>query len=323
MLLPGREWQEGYRFGFNGQEKLNEYNQSINTATYWEMDSRLARRFNLDPKPRIEVSPYVILINSPLSFKDILGDTTLFINGITNEIMASITAQKVDGNYAIILTNLSENEISQFRQLKSTDPMEAGRGYALAIRHEVVYKEDFVLYDLSSLQTFFRQYSKHEEALVYPVGWDSDKLFNDESGEYKRVDKLYNELMIPLKKSGRLISVDFDFLNSEESKKYPRGPFDSGPITTRSPYGTAHLHPNPRGTYATPAATGGWTKYSEKGFGPSGNDYTQSGAKSKYYDIAIDNQNIYFYRNNSGQMNEPWVTIPMNLSKADAKNIQK
>ncbi|RYE57187.1 MAG: hypothetical protein EOP48_06355 [Sphingobacteriales bacterium] len=45
--------KEGYRFGFNGQEKVNEiagigYH---NTALFGEYDTRLALRWNRDPKP--------------------------------------------------------------------------------------------------------------------------------------------------------------------------------------------------------------------------------------------------------------------------------
>jgi hypothetical protein len=47
------EDKDRYRFGFNGQEKVNEIAGvgNHNTAEFWEYDTRLGRRWNLDPKP--------------------------------------------------------------------------------------------------------------------------------------------------------------------------------------------------------------------------------------------------------------------------------
>lgn len=65
-----------YRFTFNGKEKDDEVSGAGNTmgATFWEYDSRLARRWNLDPKPTIGLSHYSCLANSPIMNLDPLGD---------------------------------------------------------------------------------------------------------------------------------------------------------------------------------------------------------------------------------------------------------
>jgi len=67
-----------YRFGFNGQEKDQEIynNQSTTTATFWEYDGRIGRRWNVDPatKEYPNQSPYAAFNNNPLSFTDPLGD---------------------------------------------------------------------------------------------------------------------------------------------------------------------------------------------------------------------------------------------------------
>ncbi len=78
MLMPGRSYQpEDYRFGFNGQEKDDEINGSgnLNTAMYWEYDTRLGRRWNLDPNPNPSISNYAVFANNPIWFSDPLGDT--------------------------------------------------------------------------------------------------------------------------------------------------------------------------------------------------------------------------------------------------------
>jgi len=77
MLQPGRNFSSNnYWFGFNGQEKTNEIsgNGNHNTALFWEFDTRLVRRWNLDPKPQISISDYAAFANNPILYCDPLGD---------------------------------------------------------------------------------------------------------------------------------------------------------------------------------------------------------------------------------------------------------
>jgi RHS repeat-associated protein len=65
----------GYRFSFNGQEKDDEVagNGNTNTAEFWEYDTRLGRRFNLDPITRPQFSSYSCSFNNPIVFADPSG----------------------------------------------------------------------------------------------------------------------------------------------------------------------------------------------------------------------------------------------------------
>jgi hypothetical protein len=69
--------QGDYRFGFNGQEKDNEVYGEGNSynAEYWQYDSRLGRRWNVDPmaKKYPHQSPYAAFNNSPLYYIDPKG----------------------------------------------------------------------------------------------------------------------------------------------------------------------------------------------------------------------------------------------------------
>ena len=48
MVMPDRNINtEGYRYGMNGQEKTDEIHNGHYTAEFWEYDSRLGRRWNL------------------------------------------------------------------------------------------------------------------------------------------------------------------------------------------------------------------------------------------------------------------------------------
>ena len=65
-----------YRYGAGGQEKTDEISGSGNhyTAQFWEMDPRIGRRWNLDPKYTASESRYAILGNNPIIYVDPLGD---------------------------------------------------------------------------------------------------------------------------------------------------------------------------------------------------------------------------------------------------------
>jgi len=67
-----------HRFGFNGQEMDNEITGQTGTHTtamFWEYDSRLGRRWNLDPVKLASISPYACLYNNPVYFIDGPGNS--------------------------------------------------------------------------------------------------------------------------------------------------------------------------------------------------------------------------------------------------------
>jgi YD repeat-containing protein len=80
MTMPGRQVNgSGYRYGFNGQEQSTELYSGNNlyTATFWEYDSRVSMRWNPDPKPDVNESPYVTFKNNPIWFVDPNGDSSV------------------------------------------------------------------------------------------------------------------------------------------------------------------------------------------------------------------------------------------------------
>lgn len=78
--LIGRTYQAEssvkYRFAMNTQEKDDEiYGEgNASSAEFWEYDTRLGRRWNLDPKPQINLSDYSCFSNNPILLIDIDGD---------------------------------------------------------------------------------------------------------------------------------------------------------------------------------------------------------------------------------------------------------
>lgn len=76
--MPGRNFSsEKYRYGFNGQERSTEIQGNSFTAEFWQYDARIGRRWNTDPKPNASISMYSCLLNNPIWYNDITGDTAI------------------------------------------------------------------------------------------------------------------------------------------------------------------------------------------------------------------------------------------------------
>jgi hypothetical protein len=78
MQMPGRTYSgDRYRFGFNGMETDDEISGSGNsyTAQFWQYDSRLGRRWNIDPKLHSSFSSYATFSLNPMINTDPYGDT--------------------------------------------------------------------------------------------------------------------------------------------------------------------------------------------------------------------------------------------------------
>ena len=70
---------EEYRFGFQGQEEDKDIKEGSYTAEFWQYDSEIARRWNVDPIIKKHESPYVAFANNPIWFIDPNGaDTIIF-----------------------------------------------------------------------------------------------------------------------------------------------------------------------------------------------------------------------------------------------------
>jgi hypothetical protein len=71
--------KDKYPFGFNGQMKMNEIAGvgNHNTALFWEYDTRLGRRWNIDPVKKEWESSYATFSSNPIWYSDILGNTSV------------------------------------------------------------------------------------------------------------------------------------------------------------------------------------------------------------------------------------------------------
>jgi len=78
MDMPGRSYTSGtgYRYSINGQEKTPEIAPNTTTAEFWQYDSRIVRRWNVDPVVKEYESPYATFGGNPIWFADIDGSDT-------------------------------------------------------------------------------------------------------------------------------------------------------------------------------------------------------------------------------------------------------
>lgn len=97
MLMSGRKYSSGkYRYGLSGQERSTELGIDSYTAEFWQFDARLARRWNLDPKPISGVSEYAGFVNNPIRFSDPFGDTSVVGAGGRHGIELDDKANKLE-----------------------------------------------------------------------------------------------------------------------------------------------------------------------------------------------------------------------------------
>jgi hypothetical protein len=83
MPMPGKYKQYDWsRMGYNGQAKDDEvYGKgNLNSAKFWEMDTRIIRRWNLDPVDQVAISNYAVFGNNSIINNDVLGDVIKLAN---------------------------------------------------------------------------------------------------------------------------------------------------------------------------------------------------------------------------------------------------
>ena len=97
----------GYRYFFNGQEADNEVlgDGASFSAEFWQYDSRLGRRWNLDPVFKEYESPYACFAGNPVRFADPKGDSV--INGYSNRLSSAEEAMRQS---ELFLNSLSKSD---------------------------------------------------------------------------------------------------------------------------------------------------------------------------------------------------------------------
>ena len=111
--MPGRSFtMGGYRYFFNGQEADNEvFGEGVSlTAEFWQYDSRLGRRWNVDPNNQRSISVYSCFNNNPIWFVDVKGDTVRYKSG----------RERMDVFFARLFSKAFRKEFNELQKSRKT-----------------------------------------------------------------------------------------------------------------------------------------------------------------------------------------------------------
>ena len=133
----------GYRYFFNGQEADNEvFGEGMSlSAEFWQYDTRLGRRWNVDPVFKEYESPYACFAGNPVRFADPRGrKIDPESNDNWNKQKQQITETIVDRVFQVV-TNTEEDNPSYikksimglFMTLSVMDQMERDRNWTFAL----------------------------------------------------------------------------------------------------------------------------------------------------------------------------------------------
>ena len=166
--MPGREYQaQPSRFGFNGHEHAPELNNDSYSAQFWQYDARLARRWNIDPKPIVGTSEYSAFNNNPIIFSDPLGDTTGYY---TNKQELIFTTYEKGYNRIMIL---NDNKVEAMRKYAAENKDKVDN-FRNKVNNFYEVDEDFkrlgygTVYDLHNFESFYDNHQFKGE--VYKIG---------------------------------------------------------------------------------------------------------------------------------------------------------
>ncbi|NQY08370.1 MAG: hypothetical protein HRT71_02515 [Flavobacteriales bacterium] len=141
-----------YRYGFNGQEKVDEIsgNGNHNTALYWEYDTRLMRRWNQDPKPNPSISNYATFANNPIMYSDHLGDTLDVKQNLQST--TDITSLVRSGNEQYLQFNSDKSLTLNFGGLNDLDQIDLIAGdEGLSLLNDMINSDKKMLYEASEI----------------------------------------------------------------------------------------------------------------------------------------------------------------------------
>jgi Domain of unknown function (DUF6443) len=78
------------KYKYNSIEQNNSFEINTLEAFYRTNDPQIGRWWGIDTKPDLSISPYSSMANNPALFTDFLGDTTIYFNIQTGEILGTI-----------------------------------------------------------------------------------------------------------------------------------------------------------------------------------------------------------------------------------------
>jgi len=99
MVMPGRSFDNGYRYGAQGSEVDGEIQSDRNTISTFFREGSLetGQWWSLDPKPSAGVSPYAMFNRNPVLYNDVFGDSIGVPKNLFNTAMAGSEGYNNEG----------------------------------------------------------------------------------------------------------------------------------------------------------------------------------------------------------------------------------
>jgi hypothetical protein len=157
MQMPGRDFTttgKRSKHSINGQERSDELNDNLTTAEFWQYDSRIGRRWNVDPVLKIHESPYMTFANNPIWCTDLNGsDTTKYYNN-DGKLLMTVGNGKSGYNRAMVVKDDKVKAIQEYASKYST-VLNSKTGISNNVAVDNSLKGYGDLYDLNSFTKFY------------------------------------------------------------------------------------------------------------------------------------------------------------------------
>ncbi|MFY0674279.1 MAG: hypothetical protein JXQ87_12805, partial [Bacteroidia bacterium] len=190
-----------YRYGFNGMEKDDELNGLGNsyTAEYWQYDSRLGRRWNLDPILQNVRSDYSVLGNNPIAFIDPNGDK-FFVPKDDKQAKTDVKNLAKEKNRGFIKINDETGEVTlDFSSKKFKNESKRQKFIDKTLRQDVglnLINDLSIAKDENGKDENYFYSTSYLQGVQYKVGKDGEwQVYYDDVSKYKgqTVDMRANE----------------------------------------------------------------------------------------------------------------------------------
>lgn len=219
MAMKERSFSnEEYRFGFNTQEKSTEIGKDTYTAEFWQYDSKIARRWNIDPVNKIHESSYAVFAGNPIWFIDLNGaDTSVYDKGYEKELVDGsdwvwkpVPTKTLEGGDDVFLLEHEDGTIelggkkyiqlwSEYSLWGNDYDLNSGQGTDgilinnfMAALNELLKKENVINYTEAQLQNASSIQGRKAEARGRTV----DRTDYSEAGTQGKLDIAYNGFLM-------------------------------------------------------------------------------------------------------------------------------
>lgn len=260
MVMPGRSFDNGYRYGAQGSEVDGEIQSDRNTiSTYFREGSlETGQWWSLDPKPSAGVSPYAMFNRNPVLYNDVLGDSSEYY-GANGDLLHIST-----DNLQNAITIIPQDNIEQFKKdLASFQKTDCGN---CGIANKVL-RTSGVSYASGDFEGFFEDNKGDLDEDGYVKEHKSYLYMSNDGLVKKGVENI----------QGRAENVTTDDKDVNTGKQGPQG---------SNPIGQMHTHPN----VDKPANSPG-SYYSDS---PSNPDFYTPYKNNVYHDVIVSPKSIWF-----------------------------